>query len=235
MQLHADFSRRVAVHAAPPDWQPSPMQGVERHMLDRVGGEIARATSIVRYAPHSRFSPHVHTGGEEFLVLEGVFQDEHGDFPAGSYIRNPPESRHTPGSEPGCVILVKLWQFDLTDRIAVRTHIDRIGRHADSARPGVTVTPLYRDARDGREEVRIEQWPAGAMVSIDAAGGAEIFVLEGGFTERDESFARWSWLRTPSGSEPVEVVAGPVGARVWVKSGHLRGVVPDLARFDSAD
>src|SRR4029079_19066449 len=88
--------------------------------LNLVGGEVARATSIVRYAPDSRFSPHVHSGGEEFIVLEGVFQDEDGDFPAGSQLRNTQQSRHTPGSKPGYTIFVKLWQFDPADRTQVR-------------------------------------------------------------------------------------------------------------------
>jgi anti-sigma factor ChrR (cupin superfamily) len=70
--------------------------------------------------PHSHFSPHTHGGGEEFLVLDGVFQDDHGDFQAGSYIRNPPTSHDTPGSASGCVIFVKLWQFDPDDRTQVR-------------------------------------------------------------------------------------------------------------------
>ena len=101
MELNADFAKRAAVHAAGLAWVPSPTAGVERRMLDRIGAEVARATSIVRYAPASRFSPHVHDGGEEFLVLDGAFQDEHGDYPAGSYVRNPPTSRHTPGSAAG--------------------------------------------------------------------------------------------------------------------------------------
>ena len=109
MELNSDFEARVLVHSADLDWVDSPIQGVQRRMLDRIGNEVARATTIVKYDPGSQFSPHVHTGGEEFLVLDGVFQDEHGDFPAGSYIRNPPESGHTPGSEPGCMIFVKLW------------------------------------------------------------------------------------------------------------------------------
>jgi ChrR Cupin-like domain len=96
MELNSDFTQRAAVHAAQLAWKPSPIAGVERRMLDRIGDEVARATSFVRYAPHSRFSAHTHGGGEEFLVLEGVFQDEHGDFPAGSYIRNPPTSSHSP-------------------------------------------------------------------------------------------------------------------------------------------
>ena len=134
MELNADFAQRVVVHSEDLDWQASPMAGVSRRMLDRIGGEVARATSIVRYDPGSKFSPHVHTGGEEFLVLDGVFQDEHGDFPAGSYIRNPPQSRHTPGSEPGCTILVKLWQFDPEDRTHVRIDMGKIG-HGCRSRP----------------------------------------------------------------------------------------------------
>src|SRR5260370_41608212 len=116
MELNADFSQRVVVHAARLSWVHSPMPGVERRMLDRIGDEVARATSIVRYAPGSHFSPHTHGGGEEFLVLDGVFQDEHGEFPAGSYIRNPPTSHHTPGSEPGCILFVKLSHLDTAHR-----------------------------------------------------------------------------------------------------------------------
>jgi anti-sigma factor ChrR (cupin superfamily) len=110
MELNADFSTRVVVHAARLSWSPSPIVGVERRMLDRIGDEVARATSIVRYAPNSHFSAHTHGGGEEFFVLDGVFSDEHGDFPTGSYIRNPPSSHHKPGSGPGCTIFVKLWR-----------------------------------------------------------------------------------------------------------------------------
>src|SRR6266851_7949802 len=116
MRINADFTKRASVHAGESEWVHSPMPGVERRMLDRIGDEVARATSIVRYAPGSHFSPHTHGGGEEFFVLEGVFQDEHGEFPAGSYVRNPPTSRHTPGSVPGCTLFVKLWQFDPADR-----------------------------------------------------------------------------------------------------------------------
>ena len=128
MNLNADFTKRAVVHAATLDWKASPMPGVERRMLDRIGDEVARATSIVRYAPESQFSPHVHGGGEEFLVLEGVFQDEHGDFPAGTYVRNPPQSSHTPGSKPGCTMFVKLWQFDLADRTHVRLDTNQMAR-----------------------------------------------------------------------------------------------------------
>ena len=116
MQINSDFSSTALVHAEQLAWTPSPMAGVDRRMLDRIGGEVARATSIVRYAPGSRFSAHTHAGGEEFVVLDGVFQDEYGDFPTGTYVRNPPTTAHTPGSATGCTIFVKLWQFDPNDR-----------------------------------------------------------------------------------------------------------------------
>ncbi len=216
MGLNSDFSVRAAVHSADIPWVPSPMAGVDRRMLDRIGDEVARATTIVRYAPGSKFSPHVHTGGEEFLVLEGVFQDEHGDFPAGSYIRNPPESSHTPGSEPGCTIFVKLWQMDLDDRTHVRVDTGKMRFVPD--RDGADVMPLFSD---GREDVVLERWAAGAKVSLDASGGLELLVIDGGFAEAGETFRVGSWLRLPKGGGSVATV-GTEGARVWIKRDHLR-------------
>lgn len=222
MELNADFNQRVVIHSAELEWLNSPMPGVKRRMLDRIGDEVARATSIVSYDPGSQFSSHVHTGGEEFIVLDGVFQDEHGDFPAGTYIRNPPQSKHTPGSEPGCVIFVKLWQFDSKDRTHVNTHMEKVGAIVDPNRTGVTVTPLYQDER---EQVRMEQWAANTMVEIDSKDGAEVLVLEGGFEESGDEFKKYSWLRTPMG-EKVTIKSGSEGAKVWIKTGHLRFVEP---------
>ncbi len=222
MEINADFSKRVLVRSGQLTWQASPMAGVSRRMLDRIGDEVARATSIVRYDPGSHFSPHIHTGGEEFLVLDGIFQDEHGDFPAGAYIRNPPQSRHTPGSDEGCIILVKLWQFDLADRSHVRIDTNKIGAVADRSRPGVWVTPLFKDAR---EDVRIEVWEAGAEALLDTGGGLELFLLDGYLEEGKERLDRHDWLRLPGGAES-RAKAGPQGAKIWVKSGHLRYAAP---------
>jgi anti-sigma factor ChrR (cupin superfamily) len=220
MEINADFSQRVVVHAARLAWIPSPMAGVERRMLDRIGDEVARATSIVRYAPHSHFSAHIHGGGEEFLVLDGVFHDEHGDFPAGSYIRNPPTSHHTPGSASGCVIFVKLWQFDPQDRTQIRLDTGAMPYMPASGQPGVELMPLFADSR---EDVRLERWAPGAAIAIDVPGGAEVLVLDGGFDDGDEHFERLSWLRLPPGSV-LQATAAPEGCKVWVKTGHLSHV-----------
>ena len=220
MDRHADFTRRVVVHSDELDWTPSPMEGVHRRMLDRIGDEVARATTIVRYAPGSHFSPHVHSGGEEFLVLEGVFQDEHGDFPAGSYVRNPPTSKHTPGSEDGCVILVKLRQFDLDDRTPVLIDTNKMGEVRDADRPGVAVTRLFHDER---ETVQLERWDAGTTIELDLPDGGELLVLDGTFSDGDDALGPRSWLRIPRGGR-LDAHVGDHGARVWIKTRHLRWV-----------
>ena len=222
MHLNADFTRRVVVHAGRLGWVPSPIPGVHRRLLDRIGDEVARATSIVRYAPASRFSPHVHDGGEEFLVLEGVFQDEHGDYPAGSYVRNPPTSRHTPGSSVGCTIFVKLWQFDPADRTQVRIATAGCTFAPAADRPSVCIFPLFQDAV---EQVRLEEWAPGARVDIPAPKGLELLVLAGSFDEQGERFVEQSWLRLPPGAS-FAGLAGPAGCRVWLKSGHLAMIRP---------
>ena len=217
MRINADFNRRAVVHAASQDWTPSPAAGVERKMLDRVGEEVARATTIVRFAPGSAFSEHTHGGGEEFLVLEGVFQDELGDYGVGSYVRNPPTSRHAPRSAEGCTIFVKLHQFDPADRRHVRLDIDAIAPVSVDGAAGVTRIPLYQDEH---ETVCVENWAPGAKITRDLPGGLEALVLRGGFQEHEDTLAPCSWLRLPKGSR-LEATAGAEGARVWIKTGHL--------------
>ncbi|MEL7012685.1 MAG: cupin domain-containing protein [Pseudomonadota bacterium] len=214
MELNADFSARVVVHSEELDWIASPMAGVDRRMLDRIGDEVARATTIVRYAPGSHFSQHTHTGGEEFIVLDGVFQDEHGDFPAGTYVRNPPTSKHTPGSDDGCTIFVKLWQFDKDDRTQFRkTMADELAVAVD----GVATAKLHQDAW---EKVTYHELSPGAILEIDEAGGTEVLVLAGRVTEGGDTLKTGSWLRLPQG-QALSAEAGDEGAKIWAKTGHL--------------
>ena len=213
MELNADFSKRVLVRSTRLPWQASPAVGVERRMLDRIGGEVARATTIVRYRARSRFEPHVHGGGEEFLVLEGVFQDEEGDYPAGTYVRNPPGSSHAPRSDIGCTIFVKLRQFDPEDQVFVRKRIDPT--------PGGATSQIVLFERHD-EIVSIETLEAGAQLAVDGALGAEILVLEGAITQSHETLGAHDWLRTPPGGA-LEFAAGPSGARLWLKRGGRHG------------
>ncbi len=222
MELNADFNKRVVVHSENEAWRASPIAGVDRRMLDRIGYEVARATTIVRYAPGSKFSAHTHTGGEEFIVLDGVFQDEHGDFPAGTYVRNPPTTKHTPGSDDGCVIFVKLWQFDMEDRNQFRKNMaDELGQEKDGNR----VASLFKD---DREHVTYRETNAGAKIEVDASGGIELLVLGGSLEENGEKLVKGSWLRLPDGQN-LRAVAGKTGAKLWMKTGHLLFAQPPAA------
>lgn len=216
MRINDDLSRPAIVHAAKLDWSPSPAAGVDRRMLYRVGGEIARATSIVRYAPHSAFPRHAHGGGEEILVLEGVFQDEHGDYPARSYFRNPPGTSHVPASAEGCTIFVRLWQFRDGDRAQI---VRQPGEGPKvEPRPGASIARVLFD--DGYEQVRIEEWIAGADVTLTNERGLEFLVLSGSLVIGDERLEAQSWGRLPA-PMPLCAGVGPEGARVWIKDAAL--------------
>lgn len=214
MELNSDFSSRVVIHSDQLDWQASPMAGVERRMLDRIGGEVARATTIVRFAPGSNFSAHTHNGGEEFIVLDGVFQDEYGDFPAGTYVRNPPTSRHKPGSAPGCTIFVKLWQFDMKDRTQFRKNMaDELAAPIN----GVATATLHED---DREVVTYSHLEAQARLTSKAPGGIELLVIDGSLNCDGDVLDKNAWLRLPEGHS-LSVTAGSDGAKLWMKTGHL--------------
>lgn len=216
MNINADFSKRAVVHAGSIPWVDSPIPGVQRRMLDRIGDEVARATSIVRYAPGSRFSEHTHHGGEEFLVLEGVFQDEHGDYPAGTYVRNPPTTHHVPRSDHGCMIFVKLRQFDLADHRSVVLNINEVSFMPAMNRNDVSIAVLFEN---DYETVRVERWNSHADIDCSQPDGVELLVLEGSFVAYSEEFLKHSWLRLPRGTT-LRARSGTLGAKVWIKSGR---------------
>lgn len=216
MRLHADFSQRVVVRPEDSPWQPSPSPGVERRMLDRVGGEQARATSLVRYAPGSAFPEHAHPMGEEILVLEGVFSDERGDFGPGSYLRNPDGSRHAPRSGPGCTLFVKLRQFAPGDEATVALDTAR-GEWRPGLVPGLRVMPLHSF---GTEHTALVDWAPGTVFQPHTHfGGEEILVLDGVFEDEHGRYPAGSWLRSPHLSRHAPFTRE--GARILVKVGHL--------------
>lgn len=230
MKINAHFNQRVVVHSSDSEWLESPMKGVLRRPLDRVGEEVARATSIVKYIPNSKFSSHVHTGGEEFFVLDGVFQDEHGDYPQGSYIRNPPQSSHTPRSDLGCVILVKLWQFQPEDRKHIRLDSNSMQAALHPHTQNIKVIHLYNDQY---EDVSIQYWEANSTIQLEVSEGLEIFVLSGSFTEGGDQLSTHSWLRLPIGSS-LNALTGAQGAKIWLKNNHLKNVVEQIQRVSMA-
>ncbi|MGR5091984.1 cupin domain-containing protein [Vibrio maritimus] len=216
--INADFDKRVVIRPEDYQWVDSPMPGVERMRLDRIGDEVARATSLVRYQPNSEFSPHTHGGGEEFFVLEGVFSDEHGDYPAGTYVRNPIGTAHTPKIGPeGATIFVKLQQFKAEDQLqfSIDTHSQP---WYQGLVVGLTVMPLHEFEA---EHVALVKWAPNTQFNAHQhLGGEEILVLEGTFYDEHGVYPKGTWIRSPHGSKHTPYTKED-GALIYVKTGHL--------------
>ena len=224
MKLHTDYQRRVVIRPDDVAWSASPEPGVTRRRLERDGDEVARATSIVRYAPGSRFAAHTHGGGEEILVLDGIFEDEFGAYPAGTYLRNPIGSRHTPFSTRGTTLLVKLWQFERDDQAQLRMPTRDAAMLPDAV-PGIDILPLHAF---GTEQVSLVRWQAGTRVSAQAQGGGEeIYVLDGSLSDELGEYPVGTWIRNPPGSQ--HALHSSTGALAYRKTGHLppRGPHPE--------
>jgi len=214
MRINADFSLPALVVPAADAWIESPETGVDRLMLDRIGGEVARATSLVRYAAGSSFPEHRHPLGEEFLVLDGVFSDEHADYPAGTYVRNPPGTSHAPSSRDGCRIFVKLRQFDPDDLEPVV-----VDTSASEGWSGSVPARLHLH-RHGSEHVEMLRLSRGEVFEFTAPdGGAEILIVKGTLEVDGESLPSESWLRMPAGA--TRLLAAGKNAVLWTKTGHL--------------
>ena len=215
MNLHSDYTQRVVLHQEDLPWVDSPEPGVQRRMLDRIGDEQGKATSIVRYEPNTRFTAHQHDLGEEILVLDGVLSDEYGDYPAGTYLMNPPGSSHAPYSESGCTLFVKLRH--LGDEQRERELIDtNTAEWLQGLVPGLTVMPLMRQG-SGSTLVR---WAPNTYFNPHRHyGGEEIYVVDGVFADEYGTYPKGSWIRSPHLS--MHTPYSKEGCTIFVKTGHL--------------
>lgn len=216
MQLRSDWSERVVVDSSTIDWVNSPSAGVQRKMLERDGDEVARATSVVRYAPGSHFPRHVHELGEELFVLDGEFCDDSGRFGRGAYIRNPPGSAHAPWSDGGCVLFVKLRYFDPLDqaRVVVYTHDTP---WLPGLVPGLSVMPLHEF---GTQHTALVRWAPDTYFNAHRHyGGEEILVVDGVFEDEHGRYPTGSWIRGPHLSQHQPF--SREGCIILVKTGHL--------------
>ena len=217
MDIHSNFGERIVLHTDELVWQTSPAAGVMRKYLDRVGDEVARASSIVRYEPNTSFEQHAHDGGEEILVLDGCVSDEKGDYSAGMYLRNPPGSRHTPFSKDGCILFVKLRQFEQTDSQELRINT-RISDWYPGLVPGLSVMPLHEHQGISTALVR---WAPNTVFNPHVhPGGEEIYVLDGVFHDEFGVYPKGSWIRSPRYSKHAPFTKDE-GALIYVKVGHL--------------
>ncbi len=213
--LNFDFSQRVVIETDQMDWIGSPCDGVQRKPLSRQFAESGKTTSLVRFAPGSSFSPHSHPLGEEIIVLDGVFSDQHGDYGQGSYLRNPPGSSHKPFTREGCLLFVKLDQFDPEDR--QQTVIDTNTAAWLPGQGGLEVMPLHSFEH---EHTALVKWPAGERFQPHRHfGGEEILVLSGTFRDEFGSYPAGTWIRSPHMSQHFPFVEEET--LIWVKTGHL--------------
>lgn len=214
--LNMDFTRTVVIDTGRLDWTASPKPGVWRKPLAREEAERGHATSIVRYDPGASFSTHNHPGGEEILVLEGTFSDATGDFHAGTYFRNPLGYVHAPWSREGCVILVKLHQFQQDD--SARIAIDTRHGHWETLDHGIQLQTLHQHKDEWVGLVRLPVQAPG--IPHTHPGGEEIYVIEGAIEDENGYHDAGTWLRLPPGSSHCPTAV--TDALLWIKSGHLQ-------------
>ena len=213
--LNMDFSKQVVIRTNDLEWVTSPSSGVSRKPLEREFAESGHTTSIVRFEKDSYFPEHTHPMGEEIIVLEGVFSDEYGDYGKGSYLRNPPNSSHSPFSKEGCTLFVKLDQFDERDSKQVR-----MDTHSTQWMPGIGGLEVMALHEFEHEHVALVKWPAGEVFQAHRHfGGEEIFVLSGEFKDEHGSYPKHTWIRSPHLSEHFPFVEEET--LIWVKVGHL--------------
>ncbi|MBB2919272.1 cupin domain-containing protein [Cupriavidus alkaliphilus] len=210
MYVNADLSRRAVVTPDDHHWVASPQPGVERMMLERFGAEQARATSIVRYAPASHFPLHRHPGGEEILVLAGVFSEASAHYPAGWYLRSPPGSSHRPSSVGGAVIFVKLRHMKASEQESVRIDTNHAAHWREIA--GGAICTLYSDDAE-----RVAMLRMNGRVSLPYGRPAELLVLDGALRVDGHDYAAGSWMRFPEGDH-AEIQAGATGATLYIRT-----------------
>lgn len=197
------------------NWENSPMQGVQRKRMAYEEIERGHATSIVKFHPNSHFRQHAHPLGEEILVLDGIFSDEHDDYKAGCYIRNPEGFSHTPFSNNGCIILVKLHQFQTEDTQTVRIDINKSPYL--SYNDSFDVLTLHEFKGEKTILLRFKNQSPQPIPS--ALGGEEIYILSGKASDSFGQYSQGTWLRSPTLKHQNLMVEKE--AHILVKSGHL--------------
>ena len=216
--INADLSQPVVMDTANMEWQASPSGTVWRKPLYREGGEFGPVTSIVKYEAGGKFRTHSHPQGEEILVLDGEFCDDHGRYPAGTYLLNPDGTEHAPFSDNGCTLLVRLRQYDGNDRKQVNINSNITPWHQGMVE-GLTVLPLYSQM-DYPENMALVRWqPDTYFPQHTHPGGEEIFVIEGTFEDDHGIYPQGTWIRSPHMS--IHKPYSKEGCLIYVRVGGL--------------
>ena len=215
MRLNMDFSKAVCILPDEQLWVKSPADGVSRIQLEYEAAESGHTTSFVKFEPGSFFPAHQHPLGEELYVIDGIFSDENGDYPAGTYLRNPPGSRHKPFTRKGCTLFVKLDQFQADDSKHVVIRPDELKWQAGTG--NLKVASLHTHIH---ESTALVWWPENEIFQLHSHfGGEEIVVLKGQFIDEHGEYPVGSWIRSPHMSKHFPYVKEET--LILVKVGHL--------------
>ncbi len=222
MLIHADFSQAVIIKPEDYHWVKSPHGEVDRVMLDRIGDEIARATSLVKYAPHTTFPEHRHPHGEEILVLSGVFtENQNLHYSAGWYLRSPHQSVHQPSSEEGTLIFVKLMQIPTSETQTLRINTNDPAQWQEI---GSRLICTLVDA--SYEHTYLEKLKPQQLFTEEAEGGIEILITQGQLVDKEIVYEAGTWIRLPPKTH-AHFQAGLSGASLYVKTGHLASAIAE--------
>ena len=213
--LNMNLSEQACYKPGDGPWIKSPADGVSRIHLEREALESGHTTSFVKFEPNSFFPQHQHPLGEEIYVLDGVFSDENGDYPAGSYLRNPPGSQHKPFTKEGCTLFVKLDQFQHDDTSHVVLRPDQ--QHWSQGIGNLKVISLHQH---NTESTALVWWPENEVFQPHTHwGGEEIIVISGRFIDERGEYPKGSWIRSPHMSKHFPRVEEET--LILVKVGHL--------------
>lgn len=213
--LNMDFSKPQFLQSTDQQWIKSPADGVSRIPLEREYEESGHTTSFVKFEAGSFFPPHQHPQGEEIYVLQGVFSDENGDYPAGSYLRNPPGSQHKPFTREGCTLFVKLDQFQQDDDQLLVVRPEQ--QQWQSGIGNLRVLSLHHL---NHEHTALVWWPENETFQAhNHWGGEEIVVIKGMFIDEYGEYPAGSWIRSPHMSRHLPRVEQKT--LILVKTGHL--------------
>jgi len=211
VNFNLDISKKVVIDTTNKTNKSLSKNGITKVILEGELENSEQTSSIIEYSPNTQLQIWSHPFGEEIFVLEGIFSNKNGDYPAGTYIRNSSMISDKSFSKKGCKIFIKSNQTNSIDntQIVIDTNISKWLKGYGN----LEVIPLY-------ENTALVKWPKSEkFVQHSHYGGEEIFVLKGEFIDEHGRYPKGTWLRSPHLSTHFPFVEEET--IIFVKTGHL--------------
>jgi anti-sigma factor ChrR (cupin superfamily) len=147
-----------------------------------------------------------------------VFQDEHGDYPEGTYLRNPAGSKHMPFSRLGCTIFVKLGRFMKDDTAQKNLQTSQQKWLPQKTNPGIKEMLLH--SHQGEKTLFIKVSPNTEFEWCHKGKGEEILIINGELHEGQHIYPKGTWLRFGEGGLRKRYTKSNETI-LFMKTGHL--------------